>query len=98
MSDPLLLSFLYTYHAQYRLSTPFEDLMETAATPIDRSTVPALHVIFALPAPSLDLPVISTSTEENALLRNELIEYLKAGLGDDEDAAEWLLLAVLAKM
>lgn len=62
------------------------------------STVPALHVLFSSPAPLPVFPEHPSSADSRAALREELVEYLAASLGDDRDAAEWLLLALVARM
>ena len=61
-------------------------------------TVPALHVLFSSPAPRPSGPELPSSTESRAALRNELVHYLASSLGEDRDAAEWLLLALVARM
>lgn len=61
-------------------------------------TVPALHVLFSLPAPRPSEPELPSSTDSRAVLRTELVDYLASSLGGDRDAAEWLLLALVARM
>lgn len=61
-------------------------------------TVPALHVLFKTPAEQISTPDLPGSPEAKQALRAELVEYLAAGLGGDRDAAEWVLLALLARM
>ncbi|KAG0665895.1 hypothetical protein C6P46_005989 [Rhodotorula mucilaginosa] len=60
-------------------------------------TVPALHVLFSSPAPRPSGPELPSS-ESRAALRNELVDYLASSLGEDRDAAEWLLLALVARI
>ncbi|GAA5874258.1 hypothetical protein JCM3774_000922 [Rhodotorula dairenensis] len=61
-------------------------------------TVPALHVLFSSPAPRPTLPEHPTSAEARESIRKELVDYLAANLAGDRDAAEWLLLALVARI
>ncbi|GAA5833275.1 hypothetical protein JCM11251_005191 [Rhodosporidiobolus azoricus] len=75
------------------MSTAFDELSDSAPAP---SPVPALHVILARPAAKPSLPV--AGSEDTAALRKELVQYLAASLGGDEDAAEWVLLALVTRI
>ncbi|GAA5836579.1 hypothetical protein JCM5353_003723 [Sporobolomyces roseus] len=60
--------------------------------------VPALHVLYTLPSPS-PLPESSDVTRADAeTLRSELILYLASQLDGDLEAAEWVLLALIARI
>ncbi|GAA5977961.1 hypothetical protein JCM10908_004177 [Rhodotorula pacifica] len=61
-------------------------------------TVPALHVLFNTPLPRVALPEVPATQDTRQALRDELVEYLAASLGEDRDAAEWLLLALVARI
>lgn len=78
-------------------STGLEDLT-TAETSESALTIPALHVLFSSPAPQPALDPIPESTEAKQAVRDELVEYLAGCFGGDRDAAEWLLLALIARM
>lgn len=60
--------------------------------------VPALHVLFTLPPSRPPLPVLPATATDRETLRDELVAYLADGLGGDTDAAEWVLIALLARM
>lgn len=75
----------------YSASDPFKDLVDDSTT--IQELVPTLHVIFMLPIATK--PTVANAEE---CLRGELIEYLSTGLGGDVEAAEWVLLAMLARM
>ncbi|GAA5996352.1 uncharacterized protein JCM10292_007553 [Rhodotorula paludigena] len=75
------------------LSSAFDELNEPSSP---APTVPALHVVFTRPAPTPSLPKSSASSREG--LRKELVAYLADQLGGDKDAAEWVLLALLARI
>uniref|UniRef100_A0A0K3CHI2 BY PROTMAP: gi/472587858/gb/EMS25354.1/ mini-chromosome maintenance complex-binding protein [Rhodosporidium toruloides NP11] gi/647401640/emb/CDR48017.1/ RHTO0S15e05050g1_1 [Rhodosporidium toruloides] n=1 Tax=Rhodotorula toruloides TaxID=5286 RepID=A0A0K3CHI2_RHOTO len=62
------------------------------------STVPALHVILTRPASKPTLPATPTEKEAREALRKELVAYLADSLGGDSDAAEWVLLALVARI
>lgn len=79
------------------LSNAFDDLVADSAPPTT-TPVPALHVILTLPVAKPTPATLPTATAELAGLRKELVEYLAGGLGGDVDAAEWLLIALLARM
>lgn len=82
-----------------RLSTPFEDMINSSASPsTTAASAPALHVLFTLPASTIPLVELPTTVEGKTTMRQELIAYLQSGLGGDIDAAEWVLLAILARM
>lgn len=51
-----------------------------------------------MPAGGFDVTEPSTNEAELATLKSELVEYLAGSLGGDKDAAEWVVLAVLARM
>ncbi|GAA5888198.1 hypothetical protein JCM6882_000317 [Rhodosporidiobolus microsporus] len=74
------------------MSTAFDELSDSAPAP---SPVPALHVIVSRPAPK---PSQSVELADKTALREELVRYLAASLGGDEDAAEWVLLALVARI
>ncbi|GAA5863858.1 hypothetical protein JCM1840_005793 [Sporobolomyces johnsonii] len=78
------------------VSSAFDDLAYDSAT--SHPVVPALHVILALPAPGPSLPSTSTDSEEAKSIRNEIVSYLAESLGGDVDAAEWVLLALVARI
>ncbi|GAA5900559.1 uncharacterized protein JCM6883_002882 [Sporobolomyces salmoneus] len=60
--------------------------------------VPALHVLYALPAPS-PLDLSSIQDLDFGSVRHELIEYIaEEALEGDLEAAEWLLLALIARI
>lgn len=61
-------------------------------------TVPALHVLYSSPVPQPARAPLPESSESKQAVRDELIEYLAASFGGDRDAAEWLLLALIARM
>lgn len=75
-----------------------DQLVTGDATPAP--AVPALHVLFTNPVPPAGFEVMPPSTDaaELTALRAELIDYLAGALGGDHDAAEWVLLALLARM
>jgi hypothetical protein len=79
------------------LSSAFDDLIADSVPPVT-TPVPALHVILALPASKPAFDPLPTGSNGVAELRKELIEYLAGGVGGDMDAAEWVLLALLARM
>lgn len=88
-----------------RISNGFEDLFdrgghdEAASDSSPFRVVPALHVLYAAPAPSpVASPVLDAADLEP--IRTELIEYIarEGGLGGDFEAAEWILLALIAHM
>ncbi|KAK4053744.1 hypothetical protein OIV83_001400 [Microbotryomycetes sp. JL201] len=73
-------------------ATGFDGQLETT---VDAPTVPAVHVILALPA----VEQLESSQEMDAAsIRAELLAYLASGLGGDNEAAEWLLLALLTRV
>lgn len=74
----------------------FDELSETNST--STSTVPALHVILTRPASKPTLPAAPTDKAAKEALRKELVAYLADSLGGDTDAAEWVLLALVARM
>lgn len=80
------------------VGSDFEQLAGDDATP--PPAVPALHVLFATPVmgSGFDAPIPSTDSAELSALRAELVDYIAGGLGGDKDAAEWVLLALLARM
>lgn len=57
--------------------------------------VPALHVLALAP---VDLRGAGVQSEGAAEVRQEITAYLKNALAGDELAAEWTLLAMLARM
>ncbi|GAA5835425.1 hypothetical protein JCM9279_004537 [Rhodotorula babjevae] len=77
------------------LTNAFDELNESADL---GPTVPALHVILARPAPSPSLPIVEADVHAREELRRELVVYLADQLGGDADAAEWTLLALLARI
>lgn len=78
------------------LRNAFDELSETTSS--STSTVPALHVILTRPASTPALPAAPTEKEAREALRKELVAYLADSLGGDSDAAEWVLLALVARM
>jgi len=80
----------------YSLTNAFDVFEHADSTP--PPVVPALHVLYTLPSPS-PLPTSSEITRADAeTLRSEIIEYLASELDGDLEAAEWLLLALIARM
>ncbi|GAA5929302.1 hypothetical protein JCM3775_002304 [Rhodotorula graminis] len=77
------------------LTNVFDELNESAD---DGPTVPALHVILARPAPKPSLPTVEADVNAREEVRRELVAYLADQLGGDSDAAEWTLLALLARI
>jgi len=61
-------------------------------------TVPALHVILTRPATKASLAKVAGDAAAREALRRELVAYLADELGGDSDAAEWVLLALVARM
>ncbi|GAA5975722.1 hypothetical protein JCM21900_006293 [Sporobolomyces salmonicolor] len=78
------------------VSSAFDDLAYDSAA--SHPVVPALHVILALPAPRSSLPSTCTDSEGTKSIRKELVSYLAESLGGDVDAAEWVLLALVARI
>ncbi|CDR48017.1 hypothetical protein NBRC10512_002616 [Rhodotorula toruloides] len=78
------------------LRNAFDELSETTSS--STSTVPALHVILTRPASTPALPAAPTEKEAREALRKELVAYLADSLGGDSDAAEWVLLALVARI
>lgn len=62
--------------------------------------MPALHVLYALPSPSPFPTQQLREPAESDTIRHELIKYIarEGGLGQDLEAAEWVLLALIARM
>ncbi|GAA5862180.1 hypothetical protein JCM8547_007765 [Rhodosporidiobolus lusitaniae] len=75
------------------LSTAFDELTYSSSS---SAPVPALHVILARPTPKPTAP--SDVPDDKEALREELVEYLAASLGGDVHAAEWVLLALVARI
>ncbi|BGP30158.1 hypothetical protein JCM10296v2_001910 [Rhodotorula toruloides] len=78
------------------LRNAFDELSETTSS--STSTVPALHIILTRPASKPTLPDAPTEKEARETLRKELVAYLADSLGGDSDAAEWVLLALVARI
>ncbi|BGP38039.1 hypothetical protein JCM10450v2_001972 [Rhodotorula kratochvilovae] len=77
------------------LTTAFDELNESSA---HGSTVPALHVILTRPASKPRHPLPPSDTASRGELRRELVAYLAEQLGGDSDAAEWVLMALVARI
>ncbi|GAA5901458.1 hypothetical protein JCM8208_001808 [Rhodotorula glutinis] len=77
------------------LTNAFDELNESAD---HGPTVPALHVILTRPAPKASLPAVEADANAREEVRRELVAYLADQLGGDSDAAEWTLLALLARI
>ncbi|GAA6059426.1 hypothetical protein JCM10212_003658 [Sporobolomyces blumeae] len=74
------------------------DAFDSDEASSSQPAVPALHVISALP-PSTPIalpPAAESSTDED--VRRELVEYLARAVGGDLDAAQWILLALVARI
>ncbi|POY76677.1 hypothetical protein BMF94_0269 [Rhodotorula taiwanensis] len=78
-------------------STGLEDLTGAEASE-SAMTVPALHVLYSSPVPQPARAPLPESSESKQAVRDELVEYLAASFGGDRDAAEWLLLALIARI
>jgi hypothetical protein len=79
------LQFLW-FMTYFRLSNDLEN--EEAVD------VPTLHVVYTRPEPTF-----SASLSESAQCRDDLLTWLaEEALGGDVDAAEWMLLACIARV
>ncbi|GAA5953960.1 hypothetical protein JCM3765_000708 [Sporobolomyces pararoseus] len=80
------------------LSNAF-DVFEHAEDAAPPQVVPALHVLYALPSPSPLQPSSASSPADFETIRNDLIQLIAhAGLSGDVEAAEWVLLALIARI
>ncbi|BGP13969.1 hypothetical protein JCM10213v2_001907 [Rhodosporidiobolus nylandii] len=75
------------------VSTAFDELSDSSPS---AAPVPALHVILARPCSKASVPSVDVADKE--ALRQQLVDYLAASLGGDVDAAEWVLLALVARI
>lgn len=75
-----------------RLNSDFDELSGVSTS---QAPVPALHVILARPTAS---PSPLADSSDKTDLRAQLVEYIAASLGGDKTAAEWVLLALVARM
>lgn len=77
----------------------FDEMVDDAAEQA-AANVPALHILFTVPIAKagFETGAVPTAAEELAALRSELVQYVAGGLGGDVDAAEWVILALLARM
>ncbi|GAA6026949.1 hypothetical protein JCM8097_005989 [Rhodosporidiobolus ruineniae] len=73
------------------MSTAFDELTDSSSS---ATPVPALHVILARPASK----PAHADVGDKTVLREELVGYLADGLGGDKEAAEWVLLALVARI
>ncbi|KAG5645036.1 hypothetical protein DXG03_007215 [Asterophora parasitica] len=61
--------------------------------------VPTLHVLFSLPTPTTIVPRVYPDPAFTKNTRDELITWIAdASLAGDQDAAEWVLLAAIARV
>ncbi|SCV69116.1 BQ2448_2136 [Microbotryum intermedium] len=80
-----------------QLTDSFDELAAQSGAALAPSTpIPALHVILNLPVTYPIAPMDKAT--DYAELRNELVQHLSTALQGDSDAAEWLLLALLARI
>ena len=95
LRDPLKLNLLAYLRS---LSNAF-DVFEHAEDAAPPQVVPALHVLYALRSPSPLQPSSTSSPADFESIRGELIELIaQEGLDGDVEAAEWVLLALIARM
>ncbi|GAA5883357.1 hypothetical protein JCM16303_006707 [Sporobolomyces ruberrimus] len=76
------------------------DVFEHSDSASPPRSVPALHVLYALPSPSPFPTQQLREPAESDTIRHELIKYIarEGGLGQDLEAAEWVLLALIARI
>ncbi|GAA6056399.1 hypothetical protein JCM3770_000683 [Rhodotorula araucariae] len=77
------------------LTTAFDELNESSE---HGTTVPALHVILTRPSSKPTLSAVPSDPASREEVRRELVAYLAEQLGGDSDAAEWVLLALIARI
>ncbi|SCZ97665.1 BZ3500_MvSof-1268-A1-R1_Chr4-3g07350 [Microbotryum saponariae] len=80
-----------------QLTDSFDELAaQSGAAVAPSAPIPALHVILTLPVTYPIAPVDKAT--DYLTLRKELVDHLTTLLQGDSDAAEWLLLALLARI
>ncbi|KDE08024.1 hypothetical protein MVLG_01726 [Microbotryum lychnidis-dioicae p1A1 Lamole] len=80
-----------------QLTDSFDQLAaQSGATVAPSAPIPSLHVILNLPV-TYPIAPVDKATDYLAL-RKELVDHLTTLLQGDSDAAEWLLLALLARI
>lgn len=73
---------------------PGADWATTGSSDVAPPSVPALHVLHLEPVTATTEPPEPLEEAERAAL----LAYIASALGGDEHAAEWTLLALLARM
>ena len=84
-----LATFLIMCSSKYRLHAETDVILD----------VPTLHVLFTRPQKLDVLPTPGIHTTATEALQKELVSWIaEEALGGDQDAAEWVLLASIARV